>query len=305
MSGWGIALAGALGAAGGFAGSSAAADASEDAARMNMRMFEQTRRDLAPYREVGTQALNAYAAAMGLPGYSSQDGSVPGAGGLAAIPGATWRGRPVFVGQDENGYAIYSGRGRDWTADQGVSLLGYASEGPRGLRFDGTRIKSDRGILDFRGGNFYPGRGGRQNAIQLNFPEATGAEGGSPVNRYGGFETSPGYQFRMGEGQKGIDRGLAARGLLNSGRRGKALTRFNQDYASNEFSNYMNRLAGAAGIGQTAATNTGNFGAQAAARAGASEMDAGRARASGYIGAANTANNALNNYFLWKSRQGG
>lgn len=57
------------------------------------------------------------------------------------------------------------------------------------------------------------------------------------------FVQDPGYEFRQSEGEKGINRSLAARGSYNSGAALKALDRYNQDYASNEFSNAYNRDA--------------------------------------------------------------
>lgn len=56
------------------------------------------------------------------------------------------------------------------------------------------------------------------------------------------FQMDPGYQFRMAEGGKAIDRSAAARGGLNSGRTLKALSRFGQDMASQEYGNAFNRF---------------------------------------------------------------
>jgi hypothetical protein len=67
----------------------------------------------------------------------------------------------------------------------------------------------------------------------------------------GGFEGSPGYQFRLQQGVDAIDSSAAARGLLRSGRRLKALTEFGQDIGAEEFGAEFNRLAAIAGIGET------------------------------------------------------
>ncbi len=78
------------------------------------------------------------------------------------------------------------------------------------------------------------------------------------------FEKDPGYEFRQAEGEKGIQRQLAKMGGFNSGSALKAIDRYNQDYASNEFSNAYNRdaankartfsfLSGASGQGLSAA----------------------------------------------------
>ena len=81
-----------------------------------------------------------------------------------------------------------------------------------------------------------------------------------------------GYDFRMGEGQKSVGNQFAASGNLLSGAAMKALTRFNQDFASNEYNNaygrfnndqtnQYNRLAGIQGAGQNAVNSVaGNSG---------------------------------------------
>lgn len=55
------------------------------------------------------------------------------------------------------------------------------------------------------------------------------------------FEADPGYQFRMSEGVKALERSAAARGLLSSGTTLKGITRFGQQSASDEYSNAFNR----------------------------------------------------------------
>lgn len=122
-----------------------------------------------------------------------------------------------------------------------------------------------------------------QFADTLGIPPPGATEAAAPD--YSGFESSPGYLFRQREGQKAVERSKAARGLLKSGGTVKALQERGQDIASGEYGNYMNRLATAAGIGQTATTSTASFGAGAAGAAGRATEEAARARASGYLGA--------------------
>ncbi|HXI77928.1 MAG TPA: hypothetical protein VNH21_12370 [Steroidobacteraceae bacterium] len=69
----------------------------------------------------------------------------------------------------------------------------------------------------------------------------------------GNFFTSPGYDFRLSEGLRGVDAGAASKGLLHSGATIKAEDRFSQGLASDEFSQYYNRLFGLASLGETAA----------------------------------------------------
>ena len=57
------------------------------------------------------------------------------------------------------------------------------------------------------------------------------------------FQTEPGYQFRLNEGNKAIDRAAAANQLPKGGATLKALLKYGQDYASNEYGNAYNRYA--------------------------------------------------------------
>jgi hypothetical protein len=98
--------------------------------------------------------------------------------------------------------------------------------------------------------------------------------------------TDPGYGFRLSEGLKALERSAAARGGLLSGSTGKALTRYGQDMASQEYGNAYgralteynalrqresdeyNRLAGLAGVGGTTAQQIGAAGQQYGQQAG-------------------------------------
>lgn len=160
------------------------------------------------------------------------------------------------------------------------------------------------------------------------------APGGQFTKNYerAGFEVDPGYQFRLGEGQKGIQRAAAARGGVYSGATLKALSRFNQDTASQEYGAWdqrqntreaqfnanrdfqRNNLAALAGVGQTATTATSNAGANAygqIANAGANASNGivqnmtgmGNARASGYVGGANAVTNGISQYMNYTQGQ--
>jgi len=66
---------------------------------------------------------------------------------------------------------------------------------------------------------------------------------------------NPGYQFRLGEGTKALERGAAARSGSLGGAAQKALARYGQDYASGEYNqslkNYLPMIqAGQTGISQ-------------------------------------------------------
>lgn len=116
--------------------------------------------------------------------------------------------------------------------------------------------------------------------------------------------TDPGYQFRMDEGTKALERSAAARGGLMSGATGKALARYGQDYASNEYNNAYNRfnndrdrrynqLAGLSGVGQTTSSQLANNAGQYGQQVGSNLMGLGNA-----IGAANISTANMNSNLL-------
>lgn len=78
------------------------------------------------------------------------------------------------------------------------------------------------------------------------------------------FESDPGYQFRLSEGQKALERSLASRGLSQSGAALKAAQEYGQGLASQTYQDAYNRylaqnsqLANLAGMGQNAAMGLG------------------------------------------------
>lgn len=54
------------------------------------------------------------------------------------------------------------------------------------------------------------------------------------------FQTSPGYQFRLDQGQNALANSASARGMTLSGAQTKALTDYNQGAASAEYQNWVN-----------------------------------------------------------------
>lgn len=140
----------------------------------------------------------------------------------------------------------------------------------------------------------------------------------------GSVAMDPGFDFRMREGQRAIERAAAARGGALGGAAMRGAARYGQELASDEYgkayqrkageydrnfsnafnvfqandTNRFNRLASLAGIGQTAAlqmgqaqqsyaNNVGQAAMATAAQRGDLATQAANARASGYVGAAN------------------
>jgi hypothetical protein len=123
-------------------------------------------------------------------------------------------------------------------------------------------------------------------------PTGTGTTGS---NAYGGFFTSPGYQFRMDQGLQAIDRGAAARGILGSGATVKAEQRYGEGLAASEYDSYTARLAQLAGLGQSATAGTAAAGANASNNISQALINSGNAQASSYTNTASSINSGLNN----------
>lgn len=120
------------------------------------------------------------------------------------------------------------------------------------------------------------------------------------------FQADPGYQFRMAEGMKALERSAAARGILSSGQTLKDITRFGQDTASQEYQNAFNRyvaerqqklapLEYQIGLGQNAASNQGANIGNTATRTSDLTQALGNIRASNSIAQGNAFTNAMSN----------
>jgi hypothetical protein len=147
------------------------------------------------------------------------------------------------------------------------------------------------------------------------------------------YEADPGYAFRFSEGQKALDKSMAARGLGISGANIKGAVKYGQDMGSQEYGNAFNRfqanranqgevyntafnrdqiqrnallnpLQSMMGSGQTATNQVNNASGQyttnannAMANYGTNATNAitggANARASGYVGTANALTNAV------------
>ena len=81
---------------------------------------------------------------------------------------------------------------------------------------------------------------------------------GDPTATQNRLEQSPGYQFRLNQGQNSIQNLLASKGGLKSGAAMKALTEYAQGTASQEFGNQVGYLQNLSNMGQQSATVMGN-----------------------------------------------
>lgn len=110
----------------------------------------------------------------------------------------------------------------------------------------------------------------------------------------------PGYAFRLQEGQRQVDNSAAARGSTLSGGALKALQRYGQGMASQEFQNSFNRLSNVSTQGQNSAAGQASNDMAFGQQQGANTRAAGDAYGAGQLGQANAWSGAIqgsvNNY---------
>jgi len=125
------------------------------------------------------------------------------------------------------------------------------------------------------------------------------------------YQQDPGYQFRLSEGLKTLDRTAVSRGGLLSGTMLKGAQRYGQNLASQEYDAAYNRYntdqrnslargdmsydraSALAGIGQTTASRMAGEGQTAANAMGNGINASGQATAAGQLGMGNSINNAM------------
>ena len=130
------------------------------------------------------------------------------------------------------------------------------------------------------------------------------------------FQADPSYKFRQQQGFDGIQSQAAAQGGLLSGATLKALNDYNSNLASQEYGNAFNRwqstdnnnyerfnadqtnrynrLSNLVGVGQNAAAQVGNAGAQTSQAVANNTMAGANAIAAGQVGSANAWSNTAN-----------
>jgi hypothetical protein len=279
--------------------------ASDEEIRFARESRDMARADAAPYREAGYTALDALMSLTGLGGGSKASAPkrpniggrrgivasdyLSGLGGRRAV--ARYGGGPVYNINEMGPESRYEGG--SYTRNPRPQTIE-----PGGMGYIHPRVNG--GPVGFVPRGLTGGFGslpGGSNAGPIKQPPQPG---GPPTENPGGveggfnFQTDPGYEFRVDEGMRALDRGAAASGGLLSGGYARRAIRYGQDYASNEYTNVYNRIANIAGLGQVSAGQSGQAALYAGAQMGNAASNAGAARASGYTAQGNARANAIN-----------
>jgi hypothetical protein len=178
-------------------------------------------------------------------------------------------------------------------------IVGGISQGRAAKRAAAAQENAANRQIDFQTGiyndqteRFQPFLDTGTNALAgYNFEMGLGAR---PEN-YGGFQATPGYDFRRQQGIDAIDASAATRGGLMSGKTLQDLTTFGDGLASQEYGNYMQRLAGMTDMGMGAAGMQATAGNNAAAGVSNALGNIGNAQAAGAIGQGNALAGMMNN----------
>lgn len=118
-------------------------------------------------------------------------------------------------------------------------------------------------LAGFRGGNGqYPAaqawQGYRQQQVMPTTAAPAAQAGISPQeaanDAFDIFRNSTGYQFRLGEGMNALNSGWAGAGMIQSGAAMRDAMEYGQNFASNEFGNYMGYLGNQQGVGLAGAS---------------------------------------------------
>jgi hypothetical protein len=238
----------------------------------------QMRRDLAPYRGAGESALQRLMHMMGVgdPNAGKRDAAARKAG----LRKPTWDDASAEFERSHNAWA-----GHGFTENSDPAVVEKQTQ----RIFDAMTQKWEGQV-----GSMDVGSDGPDD------------EFGSLTRDFSlkDFQADPGYQFRLQEGEKALQRGSVARGMARSTPGLKSLMRFSSDLASQEYGAAYGRdmtnrsfkvgnLQQLAGSGQNAAAMTGSAGVTAAGQMGTAALAAGQASAAGTMGAASSWNNAI------------
>ena len=231
----------------------AAGSAGRQLSEASMKAGKQFDRRMQPFAQGGGSAFDALMFAMGLP--------VPGAA-AAATAGAPAT-PPQFFDYGQGGRAgdDPNDSGSPWGQTAAEQLAAWHQANPPGA-----------GPAPYQ-----PPGGLEQGELLQNFSLAD-------------FQTDPGYAFRLGEGEKSINRASGFRGSPYSGATLKALQRWGQDYASDEFGRAEGRYQTNRNFKFNSLFDLSKFGRNSSAMGGQAMIDAitgsANARAAGAMGSA-------------------
>jgi hypothetical protein len=282
---------------GGRAANEQAAAALNGSNQANQILYNQdqlNRSTLAPYTNLGGQSANALSFMLG----------------IGPQPGSQQAPQPTSLSQefvDKGNRAKFL---QEWLDGKNPIAANGQPMPPPGNAVTRAKIEAEIASLQ-REVQTQQEIVDNQNKSSQNYNQQDPSQYGSLMKDFTlkDFQEDPGYNFRLQEGAKALDRSAAAKGGLFSGGTLKALTQYNQDFSSNEFNNAFNRfqanrqtkygmLSGTTQIGQTSAAQDASLGTNIAGQVAQNTENgitgAANARASSYANWANSINQGIN-----------
>jgi len=189
-----------------------------------------------------------------------------------------------IYGKNTANLSPYMTRGNA-AANEYSALLGLGGGGSPGGNVPSSIYGGSQGYGSAGYGGAGYGTGGAPGQV----PNAL-----NPNSAFDTYRNSTGYQFRYGQGENAVTQNMAVNGLLKSGSALKALTRYGQDYASNEFGNYMGYLSNQSGQGLSAANALAGVGTNYANAVSANNFTSADARSNAALAGAAGTNNMVN-----------
>jgi hypothetical protein len=312
-----------------------------EANALTQLMYQQGRADLAPWRSTGAGALYKLSDLMGITPLQQTGGAAPATGLPAGATAGTTPGAASATPLTIDEFWARAGRAEPNATYAQAKLNAEQNPDNQDAQaflaiLDQDRNRGYQAYLSELAATPSTGTPGTPGGAGTGVPPTGGeypaftpsSEFGSLANeapfQFGAaeFQSDPGYAFRVQEGTKALERSAAAKGGLLSGGTGKALERYGQGLATQEYgdafnrafttynakravnTDLFNRLSLMAGTGQQATNSLVNYGQQAAQDTNAANInatktasqystDAAAARASGYVGGANAWNQGI------------
>ena len=262
----------------------------DEATALQREMWQSQRKDLAPWLNAGGTGLNALMYGLGLGG---------------RLPGETYGGGMAETWDPE---AVLGPRPTDPDGARQWDINAAAGQ----AQFNQNRLAGQAQLEKNLAAMTPEQRAAYENQRKAGGLQAGGLmEKGPEYKEFGmdQFQRDPGYQFRLKQGLKALDRSASARGGLLSGGALKAAEGYGQEMGSQEYgnafnrynteqtnlfnrfqigqTNQYNRLASLAGMGQQTAQQLGNAGAQYGQNMGNLAVQGGENQANALLAGAN------------------
>lgn len=250
------------GKGGGDSGAGAMLDYGNQALGLQKQIYDENKALIQPYATAGTAGLNELMRRMGLGGGAGTSGLKTEAQlRQELMPGYTTQGQTSNDAYYNNQNALFGLLADGANAARNTSQIAEARQ-----RLADTKPTIGQNIVDNAGLDAAVAK-----ALADQQAASTAAQSdplyGSLLKSFGmeDYQADPGYQFRLSEGNKALERALASRGQFTSMNpaAAKALQEYGQQSASQEYGaaydrynmdqgNIFNRLASITGIGQNA-----------------------------------------------------